>query len=312
VQLDPEGTRRQAVSDSAGRFRFDRVGRGAHRLRVLQVGYEPTERDIEVGDAGVEVSITMRRLPFALDTARIVAHQTGVFGTIIARAAFLPVPQATVSLMKVRGSQTTGPDGRFEFMNLREGAYVVYARAPRFLPRILSIFVPADSAVELAVTLDSMSAPRAKRLALPLAEFDTRVKFMARSRAALVPRQELAGHENRGVGDALRYSLSFMKTGLVLDDGIACLFVNGRPRPAAIANDYDVSQVESVEVYGLRADWSQTLRWSSGVPCGRPEVGTRAVPGGGAGAPVGLQRGAASRRAPMDNLVRAVVIWLKP
>ena len=155
----------------------------------------------------------------------------------------------------------------------------------------ISVITRADSAVEVAILLDSAAAPGGRRFATPLAEFEQRGRWMG-ALAALVPGRELIGHEEQSVGDALRYSLSYLRKGLLIDDAITCVYVNGLPRPLSVVNDFRAGDVEAIEVYGQNADVTQTLgrRWPRGQPCGNPNVRQRYFG---------------------RNVARAVVIWLK-
>jgi hypothetical protein len=188
----------------------------------------------------------------------------------------------------------------------------VFANRAGFQTSMLAVTVAADSATEIALLLDSVSAPGGKRYAMPMAEFQSRSRWIG-TNSALIARQELAGRENMGVGDALRYSLSYLRKGLVLDDAIACVYINGLPSPMTVANDIRVGDVEAIEVYGLRSDYTNTLgrRWPGKAPCGNSALERRRLPGGNSTQATGLQSSTRYSRAPMDRFVRAVVIWLK-
>lgn len=291
VVLDPTVTPRQATTGPDGRFRFARVGRGRHDLRVLRLRYQAHERTIELGAVGVDISVTLRPVSSALDTLRILARRTGVFGTVIDRITFRPLSGARVTVTGTRHAVTAGSDGRFDLPMVPEGAHVLFVKQDGFQPRLFSVITRADSAVELAVLLDSISAPGGRRFAMPLAEFEQRGRWMG-ALAALVPGRELAGHEQQAVGDALRYSLSFLRKGLLIDDAVTCVYVNGIPRPLSVVNDFTAGDVEAIEVYGQNADATLTLarRWPRGQICGNPNL---------------------RRRYHGRNVAAAVVIWLK-
>ena len=291
VILDPASSARQTSTGADGRFRFTRVSRGRHELRVLRLRFQPNERTLDVGEQGLEVVIAMRPVSDVLDTLRVVARRTGVFGTVIDRIPFQPVAGASVRAMATRNAAVSDSGGRFDLPMLREGGHLLMVRHPRFQPRLFSVITRADSAVELAVTLDSLSAPGGMRRAMPLAEFEQRGRWMG-ALSALVPGRELAAQEGQAVGDALRYSLSFLRKGLLIDDAVTCVYVDGVPKPLSVVNDYTAADVEAIEVYGQDADITRTLarRWPRGFPCGNPN---------------------ARQRYFGRNVARAVVIWLK-
>jgi hypothetical protein len=304
--LDPDGAARRAETDTTGRFRFDRVGPGAHGLRVIHIGYAAVDTTLQVERAGLDVTFVLRQSRTYLDTLHVVARETGVYGTVVAGEAFTPIARATVTIMRTNRKAVTDSTGKFTLLGLAPGGHVVYATAPDRLPATLPVVVPRDTAVEVLVSMPSTSAPGAKRLALPLADFATRVRFASLSRSALVPWQEIAGR-GPSLGTALRYSPSFLRTGLRLDDA-ACVYVDGFPRPLLTVYDIDPADVETVEVYGVGAILAGQLPpWPRFVPCGNPH-GTaeeRATPR------VGLQRGANSGRPVPTSNVAVVVIWLK-
>lgn len=291
VILDPATTPRQATTTADGRFRFTRVSRGRHELRVLRLRFQAQERTIELGAEGVDITVALQPVSSTLDTLRVVARRTGVLGTVIDRVPFLPLSDARVTVMGTRHAVVTGPDGRFDLPMVPEGGNVLFVKREDFQPRLFSVITRADSAVELAVLLDSLSAPGGRRLAMPFAEFELRGRWIG-ANSALVPGRELAGHEEQSLGDALRYSLSFLRKGLLIDDAVTCIYVNGVPRPLSVVNDYRAGDVEAVEVYGQNADLTRTLarRWPRYQICGNPNV---------------------RRRYHGRNVASAVVIWLR-
>ncbi|HEX7123958.1 MAG TPA: carboxypeptidase regulatory-like domain-containing protein [Gemmatimonadaceae bacterium] len=290
VVLDPEGERRTADTDEQGRFRFDRVAVGEHDLRVVRLGYRPDDRRVRVETGGLEITIVLQRLPTALDTLRVVARETGVFGMVVEQETFNPIANAAVTVMRTSARARTGPNGQFTLFGLEPGSYVVWASASGRLPTTISVVVPKDSAVELLLSLIPLSAPGARRLAQPLADFEVRTRTASRTSSALVPRQEVVAHGNN-LGLALRYAPSFLRAGLRFDEA-ACLYVNGEPRPGLTVYDIDPNEVAMVELYAPRAFLSrERLReWPRGIPCGSP--GARVFPGG--------------------DRVSAIVVWLKP
>lgn len=308
VVLNPEGDPRRADTGADGRFRFDRLAPGTYRVRAALAGFVARDTTVRVEAAGLEIALVLQRPAMALDTLRVVARETGVFGVVVARESFAPTDKATVRVLTTASSVTTGPDGKFTLLGLRPGGYVVYAKANGRLPTMVSVVVPADSAVELVVAMPSLSAPGSKRMATPLANLETRAQFALRSKSALVPRQELLGKAPT-VGSALRYAPSFLRTGMRMSDA-ACVYVNGEPRPLMTADDIPSDAVERVEVYGMRAlaNFTGLPPWPRFAPCGN--MGAAPQDAGGMSR-TGLQSGNSSRRIPPDSDARIVVIWLK-
>jgi hypothetical protein len=311
VLLDPSDTARRAVTDSSGRFRLTDVPVGAHILRILRLGYQPDKQSVDVPDGGVDLIIILERVT-NLDTLHIVARRTGIFGIVVEHHSFKPLPGATVSILGANARATTASKGEFDLSRIAEGAYLVRVQHRGYASQMLSVVVPPDGGVEIAATLDpSLHAENDKRLGVALSEFEQRARFRGIN-SAIVARQELSGHLDYSVEDALRFSPTFLKSGLVVRDSITCVFVDGQPAPYATLNDFDARDVLAVEAYGLRADDTHTLsdRWPPGAQCG---FGASTAPA--SSGKVGLQPGGVSSgrvpSAAMRNVATAVVIWLK-
>lgn len=308
VVLDSAAIVRHASTDSLGRFTLAGIDSGTHLLRALRIGFSPAERLLHVPARGAFVELTMTRLT-VLDTIPIRAERSGVFGKVVGRAGFEPIAGATVTVIGSRQVSGTDRAGGFNLPDVQPGSYLVRVQRRGFESRMLSVVVPERGAVELAVALEEATGPdREQRMAGLLREADTRAR-MRGTTSAVVPRQELAGRYEMPLGRALRYSASFLLSGLVIDDSVTCVFVDGLPAPGRILDDFGAGDVVTIEVYGLRQDHSSTLadRWPRGARCG---WGDRDAPEGSA--KFGLQgSGGASSRVPMDNRARAVVIWTR-
>ncbi|HEX9563264.1 MAG TPA: carboxypeptidase-like regulatory domain-containing protein [Gemmatimonadaceae bacterium] len=306
VVLDSADLTKRAVTDSLGRFAIAGVDSGAHLIRAVRIGFSPFERLLDVPARGAWIEIEMPRLT-QLDTIPIRAARSGVFGKVIARERFSPLNDASVTVVGARAEARTSSTGDFNLPNVEPGPWVVHVQRAGFASRMLSMVVPSEGAVELAVVLDeSRGGDEAKRMSMLLTEFGSRVK-MRSNRSAVVARQELSGRYGLSLGKALRFSPSFLLTGLVIDDSTTCVFVNGQPKPRAIADEFSAAEVTAVEVYGLRGDPTSTLmdRWPKGGNCG---LGDFDAPQ--SSSKLGLQSaGMRSGRLPMDNVVRALVIW---
>ena len=317
VVLDASTTSQRVTrSDSAGSFRFEGVSRGPHELAVAGIGYRTDVRRVDMPDGTLELTIVLQEIVSTIDTVRVEARRTGIFGTVIARAGFQPLEKAEVSVMGMNARRTTALDGRFEFGQVGRGSHVVFVKRPGYQGRMLSVLVPVDSAVELALVLDPTSGDPDRRLAILLQEFDSRRRWMVSSNAALVSRHELAGRGGMSLFDALRYSPTFLVKGLVLDEE-ACLYVDGQFKQMMTALDIDAASVEAVEVYGTGADITGTVTFRHGeLPSRLPMgsyCGTSARPNGvRQGTPLD-QRFMNFGTGPRSNRARveAVVVWLR-
>jgi carboxypeptidase family protein len=296
VVLDPAAGNMGVRTGLDGLFHFDRVRTGEHVLRVLHLGYFPRDTVVSVSTQRVDVSVVLMRLPSTLDTVHVLTASTGIRGIVVSRSDNQPVNGASVAVQSTRLQTRTASNGAFEFSDAREGAYVLYVKADGFLPRIMSVQVPSAGGVQVLVAVQRMGTIGTKKLAQPLAEFDTRVRFAVTANSALIPRQELLGHEGQSIADALNYSITFLRKGLRLSG--PCVYIDGVWSPGATLDAYSVSDIEAIEVYGYHADWTGTLAQRAvGYQCsasaGSSQAGTRRSKGGSSPA------------------VAAIVLWLK-
>ncbi len=325
VVLDASSDRRLTRSDSTGRFRFDRVPVGPHELATAYLRFVTDLRTIDVGADGLEVDITLRRNTALLDTVHVVTQRTGVHGLLIAHEDITPLAGGEVQLLGANLHAKTGADGRFDFPRVRPGGYVVYVKRDGYQSRMLSIVVPRDSAVDLALNVDRSTSQSDKRLEMVLHEFDRRKTWAVHGNAALIPRQELSAHSGQQLGSALRYSMTFLIKGLVVDDS-TCVYINGIFQPSLSVDDIPVQGIEAVEVYGTNSDFTGTVTYRHGERPSR--LPPRAICGSGSPrseAAIGLEDlakqvqtmgpgGKNKLPGARGNPARAeaIVIWVRP
>ncbi|HEX7121711.1 MAG TPA: carboxypeptidase-like regulatory domain-containing protein [Gemmatimonadaceae bacterium] len=109
LALDANTTsQRLTRSDSAGHFRFERVARGPHELAVAMAGYRTEVRHIDMPDGALDISIVLQDIVSMIDTMRIEARRTGIFGTVIAREGFRPLANADVYVVGIPQPKVTG------------------------------------------------------------------------------------------------------------------------------------------------------------------------------------------------------------
>jgi len=305
VVLDSAHLSKRAVTDSLGRFTITGVDSGPHLLRAARIGFRPFERQLFVRASGAFIEIEMPRLA-QLDTVPIRAMRTGVFGKVIGREGFRVLPNADVSVVGARASARTDTAGNFNFPDVSPDAYLISVQRSEFGGRLLSVVVPSEGAVELSIVLEKTTAAGTrKQSAILMGEFESRARMAGRN-SAIVPRQELYGRSGLTLRDALRYSPSFLLSGLVISDSLTCIFVNGEAAPGRTASEFSAEEVVAVEVYGLRGDYTTTLtsRWPHRQPCGLGGTDTPHSSG-----LTGLQSAGRPGRIPSDNIVRSIVIW---
>jgi hypothetical protein len=298
VTLNTSTEIRSTRTDETGSFLFAKLLPGTYQLKVRRLGYDPSTQTVSIaGDTRVTVSLT--RLA-TLDTVRVRAAAQGIYGVVATAHDLRPPPNATVQIFGTSVGQVSADStGRFFYAVQTPGPYLVRGKAPGLAAQTVSVTVQPHDGVEVALLLDSADA---EIPGLEMAYGDFRSRLVRRGNAsAVVPRTELLTNGNGGVVSSLTTAQSFNAKSLHFTD-VACVFVDGMPRPGLSANAVDAESVEAVEVYTATSERSGTLaeRWPRNMPCsttGAPAVTQAKIQPGG-------------RAAPSD-IVRWIVIWLK-
>ena len=255
IDVGRSNTRRTRTDDQ-GRFYLGVVRTGAHELRFRLIGYYPVERPIVVGDSSLTVAVVLKRVPSILDTVRVHGYQVGVIGVVATSGSLRPVDSAEVEVLHTKARTQSANGGHFALVDgVPSGPQVVFARSAGFLPKMLSLTVPESSTVEVALGLERLSAPGAKRIAMPLADLEERTRWMGGG-AALVSGVELAPFRGLTLGRALKEIPSLRNRGLIED--ISCVLINGLPSGIGSAG-YTIDDVEAIEIYRPGSDYTGTL-----------------------------------------------------
>lgn len=278
VLLDPGQRQRELRTDRDGRFRFSGVTPGTHNLRILRIGFQPRDTSVTVAGAETIVDVTLERLT-ALREVAVVARRTGLYGSVMSRDSLKPVPGARVELLGANVRDTTDTDGAFSMGKARAGTFLLRVSSEGFDTRTISVAVPRDSGVGIDIVLRPGSAAFDQRMEMLWADMAQRINW-AGVNSAFVGRDELLDR-GKSLDLAVKFAPTFAKKGLLIDER-ACVYVDGLPRPNATIRDFNVDDIESIEVYGRRGEMTGNLgqRWPRGLPCGnpnaRPVAGNRA------------------------------------
>jgi hypothetical protein len=289
VTLSAMSGDRATRTDETGAFAFSKLKTGRYVLDVRRLGYEPSRQTVDLA-RDETVVITLTRVA-SLDTMHVRAAERAIFGVVGTARGLRPLPTATVQIIGAGGKVGVDSGGHFFVPLKAAGAYVVRAQADGYEPQTVSVSVPPDDAVEVALLLDSVGAPGLKVSDMEWADFDERLRWR-RNGSAFVPRTDLLAHGNGLMVDAIRTSRSFASRALRFGS-TACVFVDGTPHPGWPMSSIDPADVEAVELYTERGDETSSLakRWPHGQPC----ADTGVPPAGGS----------------RQDIVKWVVIWLK-
>jgi hypothetical protein len=276
-------------TDETGAFAFGRVAAGSYTLATQRLGYDPVTRSVEVAGEPVTVAIAMSRIA-QLDTVRVRAARQAIYGVVGTSAKLEPIRHATIQIIGTGFSRLRVDSTGHFFAEIRTpGVYMVRANASGYASGTVSVTVPPNDGVEVAMLLDTTSGAD-HVLAHAFADFQERVIRQRPMGSAMVGRVELTRYGDGNLTTAIMRSPSFAKKALRFTSE-ACLFVDGRPRPGVSLQAIDPADVEIVEVYSS-GDASGTLlrAWPKGMACGD----------------TGMPRASGNK-----ELIRWVTVWLK-
>src|SRR5262252_11037232 len=98
----PPSTRTVTRSDQRGTFQFSRAADGRYRLSVRLIGFAESARDVDVNGRDVSVTIALTSTTQRLDTVRVRAAVTAVYGVVGTSSGLHPVADAAIQII---GSQ---------------------------------------------------------------------------------------------------------------------------------------------------------------------------------------------------------------
>jgi len=281
---------RTTRTEEKGAFSFVNVLSGSYVIDTRRLGYEPARRTVDVLPEPTPIEIALTRIA-ALDAVRVRAAEQAIYGAVGTSTDLQPLRQAVVQVFgNTTGQVTVDSTGHFFFPVKTSGAYVVRAKVDGYTAQTVSVTVPHNEGVEVALLLDSAVNGPSHMLEAGYADFRSRL-LVRRMSSALVPRSEILEHDAGEMLTAIQFSRSFLSRPLRMGP-TACIFVDGNPRPGYSLRVVEPRDVEAVELYGVDGDQSGTLglRWPRNAPCG--DTGASSV-------------------TPGKDVVRWIVIWLK-
>ena len=313
VIIDAETVPMRTRTTADGRFRIAGVPVGGHELQVVRIGFRPHRSRITVGESGFSVDVTIEHAPTLLDTIAVRVSRSGIYGVVATRGMSLlpheprPLRGAIIELLNHPYRTTTGADGRFSFGEVTEGAYSLLVRLDRYQSAIVPVYVPDNGGVDLNVVLDSTIADWQRVLDREFRDISRRLRE-AGNPSAFVSAAELTFPTGTSLKQALRETPSNLSRGLLVQDDVTCVYVDGEPRPRMTAGDFLADEVHAVELYGIDGRGRTQVPiapWPKGTFCG---TGIKEGPGD-----AGRERelGEARRKAGMSNIAAVAVIWTK-
>jgi Carboxypeptidase regulatory-like domain len=294
IDLRATDNPRSARSDQFGVFEINAVAPGTYRMTVRRIGYAELTRELIVADHDTALMVVLVRRAMLLDTMRVKANVTAIYGLVGTSLTLMPLQGASVLVVGAGKAETTDSGGRFFVPLKRPGSYLLRVAKPGYSPLQLTIDVPTERSVETSALLDTSSAATRPNTDKRWEDFDRRVEGHAMN-SALVTSRELEKFESQLFSEAIKNSPSFAKRGMKLGNS-ACVFINGSPRPGLALDVLRVEDVQAVELYGANGDPTLSLSsdWPSGAACTEVTGGIR------------------SPQRPATGTVIFANVWLKP
>lgn len=294
-------TARQVRSDTAGRFLIERVPAGIQDLSIRRVGFLPARAELNViADSATVISVTLVSAAQRLRAVRVEEQLFNQLGGVVIDERGAPVAGAEVDIVGLRRSMVTDTDGRFLFVDLAPGNYMLEVRKEGFRLGRRGVEMVARIERDFAIRL---YAGEDLRMSVELArvvahEADLR-QSMAGVLARVVNRAELERWDEAPLAVALAGSSGALtmnaprpgRLGKSLDprgtagsqfgmdarEGASCVLINGYELMSGPAlQHFRANEVERVEIFPPGTDRSRTLcsRFppSSGCAC-PPETG---------------------------------------
>ncbi|MBK7905104.1 MAG: carboxypeptidase regulatory-like domain-containing protein [Gemmatimonadetes bacterium] len=302
-----DGTARQTRSDTAGRFALERVPVGIQEITIRRIGFRPARAQLAVRpDSAMVIAVTMVADAQTLAGVRIEEQLLNQLSGVVIDEQGRPIAGAEVDVVGLRRAMVSDADGRFIFVDLAPGNYLLevrkegYGLARRAVQMVARI--ERDLAVRLYAGVDERTSLALARVVA--AEMDRRKSF-AGAQAAFVTRAELERWGEAPLINALMGSSGALAMRTLVDvprdrrsargpgsidtrgtagarssigaanaPTVSCVLVNGHEIASGdLLSFFRASEVELVEIFPVGSENSRTF-------CGRfpPSTGCNCPP----------------------------------
>ena len=265
VELMP-GSRR-VVSNEDGRFSFRNVEPGSYVVGAQRIGYEPSTARVEVTTSGSTTTIVLKTIPRILDSVRITERESpNRFSATVLDEGGHPVPDVAVTVEGISGTLRTDSSGHFIASKEVHGTVVIRMRKIGYAAYLGSIRMLAtrDDTLRMSRLAQGLSAIQITeasgfgRDTFAYKELDQRMRWRDHQ-SAVVSREELNELGRLNLCSGLSFTPTGSRYGAGRGCGNSCVILNGGSGVALPARAYYADQVEMVEYYPPRSDWSGSL-----------------------------------------------------
>lgn len=258
---------RRMVSDEQGQFEFRNVALGQYIVAVQRIGYRPLSVDVEVTASGAKQTIVLIAIPQILDSVRVREQQEpNRFSSIVLDNLGLPIPDVAVTVEGVSNTLRTDSLGRFVVPKEVHGTLVVRMRKmgySAYLGSIRMIATREDTLVmsRLAQSLSAVKITEASgfgRDTFVYKDLDQRMRWRDHQ-SGVVSREELSAMGRLNLCAALPFTPTGSRYNMGRACGSSCVILNGERKTVMPARAFYADEVEMVEYYPPKSDWSGNL-----------------------------------------------------
>ena len=264
------GSKSATRTDSAGGFRLVRVPSDVVTIEFHRLGYVPAMVTLDAAKGTDTLFVQMLTTTLTIDTFKVTG-KTNLLAGIVLDVQNQPVSGALITLVGGKLIEIqSGADGWFTFSVDRPGPIVFRVKKPGFASLTESIRLEGVRGVVLHLLKPAANLTRVQksdadgynnRMVFVWHETDHRMAVKS-SRAAIVPREELAPLGSMPLGNAIRFTKSGHGAANYLANQVneACILVDGyRPMGLTSLDIYKASDVEFVELYPPGSDMSGSI-----------------------------------------------------
>jgi hypothetical protein len=299
--VELEGTGRRTLTNTAGEFRLDSIRAGAHVLRVTREGYRELRSEVRIaGDSAVAVMVTLEATGQRLRAVEVRERQRNRLSGVVLLPDDRPAVGVHVGVVGAARSMRTDEEGRFTFVDLPVGSYLVEARAPEHEIARHSVRMVDGLERDLTIRMrpGTLTLVELANAAMAETEAGSREAMRRRAVTIVMGRDQLDRYGRIALEDALRLHDPGRYAGTVADQ--VCVVVDGwrvlgrgvqtiaslspggsiggggteapaAPPAEGWLRSFFAHQVERVEFFPKDTDDSRTLcsrfAWGSGCAC---------------------------------------------
>jgi hypothetical protein len=282
ARLELKPGSRHVVSDEEGRFRFRDVAPGKYTIEVQRIGYQAVSVPVEVTRTGAKPTIVLTAIPRILDSVRISERAApNRFSATVLDESDHPIPDVAVTSEGISNTLRTDSSGHFIVPKQVHGTLVIRLRKIGYGPYLgsLRMFATRDDTLRMSHLAQGLTAIQITeasgfgRDTFAYKELDQRMRWRDHN-AAVVSREELSEMGRLNLCTALPFTPTGARYGAGRACGGSCVILNGGSAVALPARAYYADQVEMVEFFPPKSDWSGSL---AARGCGRGGISTLVI-----------------------------------